>query len=400
MSASAAPERSAAPGHPAPAGAAGAMREGDGAADGRVEVLYVVNKTLPVTDYRLAFGRLSRVARVTYGLPDSVPGLSADRYLRVDLREGAGPRDGLPLLRLLAYLRRNRRRLALVHFFSTKLVLFGPLLASLAGVRSLVTVTGLGRTFSAPGPAYAALRRVYLFLVEGALRRSEAFLFQNRGDLAWMAARFPRHAAKMSYIGSAVSVPATGERDYDASPLGVLLVTRLFSAKGVDDFIEVARRLRGGRFRFVLVGPPSTGEDALLERVRAAHAAGDIEYRGEVTGPALYDEYRRAAVFYFPSRYAEGLARVMLEAGFFGLCPVACDIVSNRDLLAEGRGFVVPARDPEAAAALLRRLDGDRGLLRANALAYQTFIRGAYTEEAYTRRMDDLLRSVLPAAGG
>lgn len=377
-----------------------ARASGQAAPDGRVEVLYVVNKTLPVTDYRLAFGRLSRVARVTYGLPTPVPGLPAERYLRVDLREGAGPRDGLPLLRLLAYLRRNRRRLALVHFFSTKLVLFGPLLASLAGVRSVVTVTGLGRTFSAPGPAYAALRRVYLRLAGGALRRSEAFLFQNRGDLRWMAERFPRYAGKMSYIGSAVSVPATGERDYGAAPLGVLLVTRLFPAKGIDDFIEVARRLHGGGFRFVLVGPPSAGEDALLGRVRAAAAAGWLEYPGELSGEALYEQYRRAAVFYFPSRYAEGLARVMLEAGFFGLCPVACDIVSNRDLLAEGRGFVVPAEDPEAAAALLRRLDGDRALLRANALAYQTFIMGAYTEEAYTRRMDDLLRSVLAGASG
>jgi glycosyltransferase involved in cell wall biosynthesis len=379
----------------------GPVRDGGQAApDERLEVLYVVNKTLPVTDYRLAFGRLSQVARVTYGLPDPVPGLEPGRYLRVDLREGAGPRDGLPLLRLLTYLRRNRRRLALVHFFSTKLVLFGPLLASLAGVRSLVTVTGLGRTFSAPGPAYAALRRVYLFLVEGALRRSEAFLFQNRGDLRWMAERFPRYAGKMSYIGSAVSVPETGERDYQATPLGVLLVTRLFPAKGIDDFIEVARRLHGGGFRFVLVGPPSGGEDALLERVRAADAAGWLEYRGELWGEALYDEFRHAAVFYFPSRYAEGLARVMLEAGFFGLCPVACDIVSNRDLLAEGRGFVVPAQDPGAAEALLRRLDADRGELRANALAYQMFITGAYTEEAYTRRMDDLLRSVLAGASG
>ena len=373
---------------------------GERAADGRREVFYVMNKALPATDYRVAYGRLSRVARVTYGVPDPIPGLAADELVHVDLREGAGPRDAAPLLRLLGYLRRNRGRLALVHFYSTKLVLFGPLLASLAGVRSLVTVTGLGRTFSAQGPGWAALRRVYLALTGDALRRSEAFLFQNHGDMRWMAERFPRYAAKMSYIGSAVSVPPAGERDYDAVPLRVLLVTRLFSAKGIDDFIQAARRLHGGRFRFVLVGPPSTGEDALLGRVRAADAAGWLEYRGELAGEALYDEYRRAQLFYFPSRYAEGLARVMLEAGFFGLCPVACDIVSNRDLVAPGRGFIVPSGDPEAAAELLRRLDADRALLRANARAYQAFIRGAYTEEAYTRRMDDLLRSIFSRPGG
>lgn len=377
----------------------GAGPRGAGA-DARREVLYVVNKTLPVTDYRLAFGRLSRVARVTYGLPDPVPGLDPGRFVRVDLREGAGARDAAPLLRLLGYLRRNRARLALVHFYSTKLVLFGPLLASMAGVRSLVTVTGLGRTFSGTGPAWAALRRVYLALTAGALRRSEAFLFQNHGDLRWMAERFPRYAGKMSYIGSAVSVPPGGERDYDAVPLRVLLVTRLFGAKGIDDFIEVARRLHGDGFCFVLVGPPSTGEDALLERVRAADAARWLEYRGELGGEALYDEYRRAQVFYFPSRYPEGLARVMLEAGFFGLCPVACDIVSNRDLVARGRGFIVPSGEPDAAEALLRRLDADRVLLRANAREYQTFIQGTYTEEAYTRRMDDLLRSLFSEARG
>lgn len=362
-----------------------------------LRVLYVANKALPPSDYRMAYGRESRRAQVTYGLPAPVDGVTGERFVRVDLREGMGARDLLPLVRLFAYLRRNRRTLDLAHFYSTKLVLVGPLLARLAGVRSLVTVTGLGRTFSEPGAAYALLRRVYLRLARASLGRSEAFLFQNSGDLRWLAERIPEHAGKMSYIGSAVSVPPAGERDYDAEPLGVLLVTRVMAAKGVDDFMEVARRLRGGRFRFVLVGPPSVGEDALMGRVRAAAAAGELEYRGELAGEALYGEYRRAAVFYFPSRYAEGLARVMLEAGFFGLCPVACDIVSNRDLLADGRGFMLPAGDADGAAGLLERLDADRGVLRANAEAYRAFVRGAYTQEAYNRRMDALLGSLFAA---
>lgn len=360
-------------------------------AEAPLRVLYVANKALPPADYRMAYGRESRRAEVTYGLPAPVDGVPAERFVRVDLREGMGVRDLLPLVRLFVYLRRNRRRLDMAHFYSTKLVLVGPLLARLAGVRSLVTVTGLGRTFSEPGAAYALLRRVYLRLARGSLGRSEAFLFQNSGDLRWLAERIPEHAGKMSYIGSAVSVPPAGDRDYHAEPLGVLLVTRVMAAKGVDDFIEVARRLRGGRFRFVLVGPPSLGEDALMGRVRAAAAAGELEYRGELAGEALYGEYRRAAVFYFPSRYAEGLARVMLEAGFFGLCPVACDIVSNRDLLADGRGFMLPAGRADAAAGLLERLQGDRGLLRANAEAYRAFVRETYTQEAYNRRMDALL---------
>jgi glycosyltransferase involved in cell wall biosynthesis len=372
-------------------------RDADPNAQATLRVLYVANKTLPPSDYRMAFGRESRRAEVTYGLPAPVDGIPAGRFVRVDLREGMGARDLLPLLRLFAYLRRNRRTLDLAHFYSTKLVLVGPLLARLAGVRSLVTVTGLGRTFSEPGAAYALLRRVYLRLARASLGRSEAFLFQNSGDLRWLAERIPEHAAKMSYIGSAVSVPDTGDRDYGAEPLGVLLVTRMMAAKGVDDFIQVARRLRGGRFRFVLVGPPSVGEDALMGRVRAAAAAGELEYRGELAAEALYEEYRRAAVFYFPSRYAEGLARVMLEAGFFGLCPVACDIVSNRDLLAEGRGFMLPAGDADAAAGLLERLEADRGLLRAHAEAYRGFVRGAYTQEAYNRRMDALLGSLFAA---
>lgn len=372
-------------------------RDADPNAEAPLRVLYVANKALPPSDYRMAFGRESRRAEVTYGLPGPVDGVPAERFVRVDLREGMGARDLLPLVKLFAYLRRNRRRLDLAHFYSTKLVLVGPLLARLAGVRSLVTVTGLGRTFSEPGPAYALLRRVYLRLARASLGRSEAFLFQNSGDLRWLAERIPEHARKMSYIGSAVSVPGTGDRDYDAEPLGVLLVTRMMAAKGVDDFIEVARRLRGGRFRFVLVGPPSVGEDALMGRVRAAAEAGELEYRGELAAEALYGEYRRAAVFYFPSRYAEGLARVMLEAGFFGLCPVACDIVSNRDLLADGRGFMLPAGDVDAAAGLLQRLEADRGVLRANAEAYRDFVRGAYTQEAYNRRMDALLGSLFAA---
>ena len=51
------------------------------------------------------------------------------------------------------------------------------------------------------------------------------------------------------------------------------------------------------------------------------------------------------------------------------------------------------------AAELLERLESDRALLRSNARAYRAFVREAYTQEAYTRRMDALLGTLFAADG-
>ncbi|HSR23574.1 MAG TPA: glycosyltransferase [Candidatus Eisenbacteria bacterium] len=358
-----------------------------------LRILYAVNCGLPERDYRVIYAASSARCSVTFALPSRPASVPEERYRRLGFSEGLGWRDAGNALRLAQLLVRHRRELDVAHFYSTKLLLLGPVLARLAGVRSVITVTGFGRAMSRTGPAYRVVRVVYLVLFRVAVRLSSAVLFQNTADLEATAGRLPAARAKMSYIGSAVAMPVQADKDY-AGPLGVLLVARVMPAKGVDDFLAAARELAAPGLRFVLVGGPSRGCEQLQREVEAADAAGTISYLGRLEGEALLAAYRAAHVFCFPSRH-EGLARVMIEAGYAGLCPVAYDIPGNRDLVVDGTGLLLPPGDRSALVRAVRGLAEDRGELVRRAAAYQSHVSRAFGMDTYRARMDAVLEGLI-----
>lgn len=358
-----------------------------------LRVLYAVNCGLPDRDYRVIYAASSARCSVTFALPSRPASVPEERYRRLGFSEGLGWRDAGNALRLAQLLVRHRHELDVAHFYSTKLLLLGPVLARLAGVRSVITVTGFGRAMSRTGPAYRVLRVVYLLLFRVAVRLSSAVLFQNTSDLEATAGRLPGARAKMSYIGSAVAMPVQAGKDY-AGPLVVLLVARVMPAKGVDDFLAAARELASPGMRFVLVGGSSRGCEALQREVEAADAAGTISYLGRLEGDALLAVYRAAHVLCFPSRH-EGLARVMIEAGYAGLCPVAYDIPGNRDLVVDGTGLLLPPGDRSELVRALRRLAEDRRELARRAAAYQSHVARSFGMDSYRARMDAVLEGLI-----
>lgn len=357
----------------------------------------VCNEQLPTNDYRVRYSDFSDLARSTFILPRCPRGTPEEDFLKIPFGEGIEWADLGNLWQLYSYLRAHARECDVVHFFSTKLTLFGPLVAAMAGVPSIVTVTGYGRTFNRQGLLYTLLRPLYLGLFRLATRATRAVLFQNYGDMEWLQEKLPGYAAKFGWIGSAVDCPLVEDKDFNG-PLRILLVARLMQDKGIDLFLNAARQLAGERFRFTIVGPPSVGEQAVEREVREAAAAGIIDYRGELTSSELAEVYRQEHVFLFPSRYGEGMARVMLEAAHAGLCPIASSIPANRDLVQSERGFLLTDSSPsgtDEVVRLLRELELDRAQLQRKALAFQQYVVDQFSMPAYAARLDNILRTVL-----
>lgn len=358
----------------------------------------VCNEQLPSNDYRVRYPQFTELVRSTFILPRCPRGTAEEDFLKIPFGEGVEWADLRNLWQLFAYLRAHSRDCDIVHFFSTKLTLFGPLVSALAGVPSLVTVTGYGRTFNRRGLRYALLRPLYLGLFRLATRATRGVLFQNHGDLEWLRQKLPGWAHKFHWIGSAVDCPLVEDKDFENGPLRVLLVARLMQDKGIDLFLNAARQLAGDRFRFTIVGPASVGEQAIEREVREAAAAGIIDYRGELTSSELAEVYRREHVFLFPSRYGEGMARVMLEAAHACLCPIASSIPANRDLVQTGRGFLLADSGPsgtDEVVRLLQELELDRAQLQRQARAFQQHVVEQFSMPAYAARLDGIVQEAL-----
>ncbi|MFC2053447.1 glycosyltransferase [Chloroflexota bacterium] len=355
-----------------------------------MHALYVANKTLPSNDYRVIYPKWSQFCSVTYALPSIPEGVDAHNFTLVGFDEGLPTSAVLHYFKFLAYLYRNRKTFDFIHYFSTGLILFGPLISRLVGVPCLITVTGFGRTFTNPEPKYRLLRPVYWLLMRLAVHLSKGIFFQNHTDHTTVAEWFPEAKDKYYYIGSAIEAPIIKAKSFAAPRLRVLLVARLLPDKGIDDFLAVAEHLHRGPFEFTLVGPGSPGFEDFQIRVRNFAERNILTYTGKLDTAVTQEHFVNAHILFFPS-YGEGMSRVMLEAGFAQVCPVAYDIPANRDLVGDGRGFLVPIRDTQQVIQILKRLSQDRIALKQNARAYQAYIIDNYNMATFARRMDDIL---------
>jgi glycosyltransferase involved in cell wall biosynthesis len=308
----------------------------------------------------------------------------------MDFREGLKFKDALNFLKLFLYLCKNQKQIDAVHYYSTLLVLFGPILTYLVGIPAVVTLTGFGRAVTNPQFQYRLLRPIYFVFLWISIRLSDRMLFQNHADQKMIARRFPRLEHKLTYVGSAVVSSVVNQKNFDGDTSRVLLVARLLPDKGIDDFIEIATRLRQEEFEFVLVGPSSVGYDELLDRVKVAHQRGIIRYLGELDTVATEKQFHQAHIFYFPSYYGEGMPRVMLEAGFAKACPIAYDISANLDLVQEDRGFLVPTGDIDQVERNLKELNRDKKKIECHAAAYQKHILENFRIESYAHRLDEV----------
>jgi glycosyltransferase involved in cell wall biosynthesis len=254
------------------------------------------------------------------------------------------------------YRRMRKRRPALVHLFTIKPVIYGGLAARLAGVPVVVTVTGLGYAFTS---ANVLLRRIVEFLYRAALRKVPTVFFLNDEDRQLFLHRGLVEESQAKLLpGEGVDTGAFGfiEPKKAGSPV-FLMAARLIREKGVEEYIEAARRLRAAQsgIRFILLGAPDERNPTALTQAeieRLTRAAG-VEWPGAVDD--VHPWLARADVVVLPS-YREGVPRSLLEAASMGRALITTDAVGCREVVdPEVNGLLVPVKDIDALVVAMRR---------------------------------------------
>jgi len=139
--------------------------------------------------------------------------------------------------------------------------------------------------------------------------------------------------------------------------LKVLWLGSVILRKGIQYMVEAARKLEEQNVEFLLAGPLGISEPAVRS------FPGNIKVLGRITRDQLSQHYRQAHLFVLPT-LSDGFAVTQLEAMAHGL-PVITTPNCGRVVTEGVNGFIVPARDSQALADAIARLDADRPLLRA-----------------------------------
>lgn len=250
----------------------------------------------------------------------------------------------------------------LVHHVTIKPVLYGGLAARLVKVPAVVhAVPGLGHVFVDKDFMTSLLRAV----VKRIYRLSFAHphlkvIFQNPDDRSLLErAQLVKPSDALLIRGSGVDLNVfTPQPESEGEPV-VILAARMLWAKGVGEFVDAASRLREQKVaaRFILLGESDPGNPSAVPvwQLEQWHGSGVVEWWGACDDmPRAFAE---AHVVCLPSYYREGLPKVLIEAAACGRPIVTTDVPGCREVVRhEENGLLVPAHDPAALAAALRRL--------------------------------------------
>jgi len=330
-------------------------------------ILFVVNVDWFFLSHRLPLAQAAQKAgfevHLATTLTDRAAELQAHGFivhpLRMD-RRSASPMAAAKLLWALLRLMRSVRP-AVVHLVTVKPVLLGGLAARLAGVPKVIAaISGLGFIFTATGAGAALRRRVVSAMYRVAVaRKSVTVIFQNEDDqhtLQQFAGISPAQCVLVR--GSGVDLEQWQATPLPPCPPVVLMASRLLRDKGVVEFVEAARILKGYRSaRFVLVGDPDDGNPTSLHKqdLQAWGEEGVIEWWGRRDDmPAVLAS---AHIVVLPS-YREGLPKGLIEAAASGRAVITTDVPGCRDAIEPGvSGLLVNVRDAQSLA------DGIKALL-------------------------------------
>lgn len=289
----------------------------------------------------------------------------------------------LGLLQLVWFMRSFRPEI--VHCASPKGVLYGGMAARLCGARGLVLAIsgmGYGYTMAAEQSGVRALvRRVYGALAGFAFHHPNVrIIVQNHDDYNSVIGKGLAQPNCLTLIpGSGVDLSLfDGCNPVDKSRT-VLLPARMLKDKGVEEFVEAARRVKSviPNWRFVLAGAAGYDNPSAIDlaQLQAWQAEGFVEWLGHVDN--MVPLFREAAIVCLPS-YREGMPKALLEAAAAGCAVVTTDVTGCREAVEPGvTGDLVPVRNTDVLADVLlslvkdeqrRQAYGESGQVRARAL--------------------------------
>ena len=338
--------------------------EGIGLERRRTDIVISANSSWNIVNFRAGLIRalVGRGHRVTVLAPTDqhsahIAGTGADYRPMAMRSSGRSPiEDG----RLLADYYRILRELrpAVYLGFTAKPNIYGSLAARALGMPVINNISGLGAAFMRRGP----LQWLVSLRYRAALARSATIFFQNGDDRRLFVERgLAREEQARLLPGSGVDVERFAPPAAPRAPgaFRFLLVARMLWDKGIGEFVEAARIIRGeGRdASFALLGHAGVDNRGAipLDQLKRWDGEGVVRYLGSADDVRPY--LAEADCVVLPSYYREGVPRSLIEAASMGKPLIAADEAGCREAVDDQRsGFLCSARSPEALAAAMRRM--------------------------------------------
>jgi len=312
-----------------------------------------------------------------------------------------GPVEQLRTIRRLAAIFRKDRP-DILHAYLPAANVIGPIAARMAGVPKVIVSKRALSNYKENFPFLRLVEPMGNMLADVILVNSDAVRRDvERTEKHW------RGKFRKIYNGVAPIAAWTEEerrtfRAREGIPSGarvVLSVSNFFPYKGHEELIEAAGRVIAAipQILFLLVGRDAGTMEKCKrlagERV-PAHAVRFLGRRTDVS-----DLLRASDMFAHPS-HEEGFSNAILEAMAAGLPVVACSVGGNMEAIVDGEtGRLVPPRNPDALAAAVREISGNRDLGKSFGEAGRKRAAERFSLDRMVTEIEAMYRSLAGSGG-
>lgn len=289
----------------------------------------------------------------------------------------------------------KKYRPAVVLTYTAKPNVYASIVAHSLGIPVINNLTGLGSVVNESGMKQAFI----MWLFKQAYQKSACMMFQNATN---MQVAIDQGMVKGDYKlipGSGVntdryplqSYPAGGDGK-QGEPIVFNYIGRVLHDKGVDDYIEAAKRIKAKypQTEFNMLGFIEPTEIHYEEDLRILGEQGIVQYRGSQKDVKPW--VARAHATIHPSTYGEGMSNVLLESASMGRFIITTNNPGCQETLEhEKTGFIYQGGNVDALVATIERFlampnetrqkMGEAGRERVKSQFSREFVIKAYKEK-------------------
>jgi glycosyltransferase involved in cell wall biosynthesis len=293
----------------------------------------------------------------------------------------------------------------IVHQITLRSILYGGAASLFQRQSSIVNgVTGLGYLFTEENSKVRVLRKSVLWAL-WVLRkgRNQTYLFQNPDDQRLFAQSGIADPSNSTLIkGSGVNTERFDQRPEPSGTPIVLFPARMLWHKGVQEFVDAARITHrdGQKARFVMVGDTDIDNPARVseQQLEQWEDEGVIEWWGYQE--SMPDVFAAAHIVCLPSKYREGVPKVLIEAASCGRPIVTTDMPGCREIVQDGEnGILVPPEDGQATADAIVRLLEDAKLRAKMGDHGRALVQKEFSVERVVEKTVEVYRDILQKNG-
>jgi glycosyltransferase involved in cell wall biosynthesis len=175
----------------------------------------------------------------------------------------------------------------------------------------------------------------------------------------------------------------------------VIFASRLLKSKGLNAFLMMARELASRPDVQFIVAGLADDQDPDAIRPEDLEQLSEIRFLGQVDDmPPLL---RECDIVCLPTRYGEGIPRILIEAAATGLASIVSDHPGCRAVIEDGvTGQVLPAEadlemSRNLSSAVVRYLEDPELLAQHKRAAYLAFQSRDFSQDACVARFTELL---------